>query len=151
MAFVPKSFGSTKQGPNYSSCHSSGALGQKEKRREAQRESESEVAQSCLTLSGPVNCSLPGSSVHGIFQGRVLEWVSIKYLHLGPIKVKRKEKVPEGGSQQQQPVEAWSAWKRRQALEQRAGQRRGEERRGRARGQSSRPPLLSDCQLVFNS
>ena len=36
---------------------------------------ESEVAQSCLTLSDPMDCSLPGSSVHGIFQARVLEWV----------------------------------------------------------------------------
>ena len=35
--------------------------------------SEIEVAQSCLTLSDPMDCSLPGSSVHGIFQGRVLE------------------------------------------------------------------------------
>ena len=39
--------------------------------------SESEVAQSCLTLSNPVDCSLPGSSVHGIFQARVLEWGAI--------------------------------------------------------------------------
>ena len=37
-------------------------------------ESESEVAQSCPTLSDPMDCSLPGSSVHGIFQARVLEW-----------------------------------------------------------------------------
>ena len=36
--------------------------------------SESEVAQSCLTLSDPMDCSLPGSSIHGIFQARVLEW-----------------------------------------------------------------------------
>ena len=36
-------------------------------------ESESEVAQSCLTLSGPMDRSLPGSSIHGIFQARVLE------------------------------------------------------------------------------
>ena len=36
--------------------------------------SESEVAQSCPTLSDPIDCSLPGSSVHGIFQARVLEW-----------------------------------------------------------------------------
>ena len=36
--------------------------------------SESEVAQSCLTLSNRMDCSLPGSSVHGIFQARVLEW-----------------------------------------------------------------------------
>jgi len=36
--------------------------------------SESEVVQSCPTLSDPMDCSLPGSSVHGIFQARVLEW-----------------------------------------------------------------------------
>ena len=40
-------------------------------------ESESEVAQSCLTLCDPMNCSLPGSSLHGILQARVLEWVAI--------------------------------------------------------------------------
>ena len=39
-----------------------------------QVKSESEVAQSCPTLSDPMDCSLPGSSVHGIFQARVLEW-----------------------------------------------------------------------------
>ena len=39
--------------------------------------SESEVAQSCLTPSDPMDCSLPGSSVHGICQARVLEWVAI--------------------------------------------------------------------------
>ena len=39
--------------------------------------SESEVAQLCLTLHDPMDCSLPGSSVHGIFQARVLEWVAI--------------------------------------------------------------------------
>ena len=38
--------------------------------------SESEVAQLCLTLSDPMDCSLPGSSIHGIFQARVLEWVA---------------------------------------------------------------------------
>ena len=37
-------------------------------------ESESEVAQSCPTLSDPMDCSLPGSSIHGVFQARVLEW-----------------------------------------------------------------------------
>ena len=41
--------------------------------------SESEVAQSCLTLRDPVDCSLPGSSVHGIFQARVLEWGAIAF------------------------------------------------------------------------
>ena len=44
-----------------------------------QVKSESEVAQWCLTLSDPMDCSLPGSSVHGIFQGRVLEWVTIAF------------------------------------------------------------------------
>ena len=39
--------------------------------------SESEVAQSCPTLSDPMDCSLPGFSVHGIFQARVLEWGAI--------------------------------------------------------------------------
>ena len=39
----------------------------------------SEVAQSCLTLSDPIDCSLPGSSVHGIFQARVLEWGAIAF------------------------------------------------------------------------
>ena len=41
--------------------------------------SESEVTQSFLTLSNPMDCSLPGSSVHGIFQARVLEWVAIAF------------------------------------------------------------------------
>ena len=40
---------------------------------------ESEVAQSCPTLCEPMNCSLPGSSIHGIFQARVLEWVAIAF------------------------------------------------------------------------
>ena len=39
----------------------------------------SEVAQSCPTLCDPMDCSLPGSSIHGIFQARVLEWVSISF------------------------------------------------------------------------
>ena len=41
--------------------------------------SESEVAQSCPTLSDPMDCSLPGSSVHGIFQASVLEWGAIAF------------------------------------------------------------------------
>ena len=39
----------------------------------------SEVAQSCPTLSNPMDCSLPGSSVHGIFQATVLEWGAIAF------------------------------------------------------------------------
>ena len=41
--------------------------------------SESEVTQSCPTLSDPTDCSLPGSSTHGIFQARVLEWGAIAF------------------------------------------------------------------------
>ena len=41
--------------------------------------SESEVGQSCPTLSNPTDCSLPGSSVHGIFQARVLEWGAVAF------------------------------------------------------------------------
>ena len=40
---------------------------------------EGKVAQSCLTLCDPIDCSLPGFSVHGIFQARVLEWVAISF------------------------------------------------------------------------
>ena len=40
---------------------------------------ESEVAQSCPTLRDPTDCSLPGSSIHGIFQARVLEWGAIAF------------------------------------------------------------------------
>ena len=42
--------------------------------------SESEVVQSCPTLSDPMDCSPPGSSVHGIFQARVLEWGAIAFM-----------------------------------------------------------------------
>ena len=41
--------------------------------------SESEVTQLCLTLSNPVDCSLPGFAIHGIFQARVLEWSAIAF------------------------------------------------------------------------
>ena len=43
--------------------------------------SEREVSQSCPTLSDPMDCSLPGSSIHGIFQERVLEWGAIAFSH----------------------------------------------------------------------
>ena len=42
-------------------------------------ESESEVVQSCPTLCDPVDCSLPDSSVHGILQARILDWVAISF------------------------------------------------------------------------
>jgi len=41
--------------------------------------SDSEVVQLCPTLRGPMDCSLPGSSVHGVFQARVLEWGAIAF------------------------------------------------------------------------
>ena len=43
----------------------------------AEHESESEVVQSCLTLFDPMDYSLPGSSIHGIVQARILDWVTI--------------------------------------------------------------------------
>ena len=52
-------------------------------------ESESEVVHSCPTLCDPMDCSLPGSSAHGIFQARVLEWVAIAFsvIHLKYIQM----------------------------------------------------------------
>ena len=46
-------------------------------------ESESEGAQSCPTPSDPMDCSLPGSSIHGIFQARVPEWGAIAFSNKG--------------------------------------------------------------------
>ena len=46
--------------------------------------SESEVAQSCPTLRHPMDCSLPGSSIHGIFQAKVLEWGAIAFSEVNP-------------------------------------------------------------------
>ena len=53
--------------------------------------SESEVAQSWLTPSDPMDCSLPGSSVHGIHQARVLEWVAIAFSTTTPKSCKFHE------------------------------------------------------------
>ena len=59
---------------------------------------ESEVAQSCPTLCDPMDCSLPGSSVHGILQARVLEWGAIAFStpfqmisYIYPLNVSTKE------------------------------------------------------------
>ena len=54
--------------------------------------SESEIAQSCPTLSDPTDCSLPGSSVHGIFQARVLEWGAIAFSLESNNFLKKKKK-----------------------------------------------------------
>ena len=56
--------------------------------------SESEVAQLCPTLLDPVDCSPPVSSVHGIFQARVLEWVAI-VLRIGERKVPQEDFLEE--------------------------------------------------------
>ena len=53
--------------------------------------SESEVAQSCPTLSNSMDCSPPGSSIHGIFQARVLEWGAIAFSFPGGSTVKKKK------------------------------------------------------------
>ena len=57
----------------------------------------SEVAQSCLTLCDPMDCSLPGSTVHGIFQARVLEWVAISFSRESSWKIKSKIKIKTQG------------------------------------------------------
>ena len=55
--------------------------------------SESEVAQSCLTLSDPMDYSPPGSSAHGICQARVLEWGAITFSERGEEDAKEKFKA----------------------------------------------------------
>ena len=55
--------------------------------------SESEVAQSCPTLRKPVDCSLPGSSIYGIFQARVLEWGAIAFSNNGILFSHKKNEI----------------------------------------------------------
>ena len=59
--------------------------------------SEREVAQSCPTLSDPMDCSLPGSSVHGVLQARVLEWGAIAFSGLKDEEYQRWRKGRLGG------------------------------------------------------
>ena len=49
------------------------------KKKKKERKKEREVARSCLALCSPMDCSLPGSSVDGVFQARILEWVAISF------------------------------------------------------------------------
>ena len=58
-------------------------------------ESESEVVQLCLTLSDPMDCSLPCSSIHGIFQATVLEWGAIAFSHLDALKTTKTSKTQD--------------------------------------------------------
>ena len=60
--------------------------------------SESEVTQSCPTLSDPMDCSLPGSSTHGIFQARVLEWGAIAYCLFLLLSQSQKQQEMGGGA-----------------------------------------------------
>ena len=60
--------------------------------------SESEVAQPCLALSDPMDCSLPGSSTHGIFQARVLEWGTIDFSRRSSIQLAKTRPGADCGS-----------------------------------------------------
>ena len=62
--------------------------------------SESEVTQSCPTLHDTVDCGLPGSSIHGMFQARILEWVSISFSNLDSILKSRHYFANKGPSSQ---------------------------------------------------
>ena len=69
--------------------------------------SESEVAQSCLTPRDPMDCSLPGSSIHGICQARVLEWVAIAFSKKGVRILKRQHSFT---ASVEHPLKAQSKW-----------------------------------------
>ena len=71
--------------------------------------SESEVPQSCLTLSDPMDWSLPGSSVHGIFQARVLEWGAIAFSEMQESSVQSlgQEDPLEEGMATHSSILAW--------------------------------------------
>ena len=75
--------------------------------------SESEVAQSCPTLSDPMDCGPPGSSVHGIFQARVLEWGAIAFSMYTLLYLKwmiNQDLVYSTGNSAQCYVVAWMGW-----------------------------------------
>ena len=69
--------------------------------------SESEVAQSCPTLSDPMDCSPPGSSIHGIFQAGVLEWGAIAFSEMLEQRVSITQEV-RGGRKQVSATRRWS-------------------------------------------
>ena len=70
---------------------------------------ESEVSQSCLTLHDPMDCSLPGSSVHGIFQARVLEWIAIAFLLLIKLQMLSRYLFLEIALHSKQDVYIWES------------------------------------------
>ena len=72
--------------------------------------SESEVAQSCPTIHDPMDCSPPGSSIHGIFQARVLEWGAIAFSDakvMGSQKSLGREDPLEDGMATHSRILAW--------------------------------------------
>ena len=74
--------------------------------------SESEVAQSCPTLLDPMDCSLPASSVHGIFQARVLQWGTIAFSYsCSQVPPERKDlmSLSKNYPRQQEAYSAWAA------------------------------------------
>ena len=75
--------------------------------------SEREVAQSCQTLSDPMDCSLPGSSIHGIFQARVLEWGAIAFSDEQPRQHIKKQRhyFANKGPKAMAPHSSALAWK----------------------------------------
>ena len=77
--------------------------------------SESEVAQPFPTCSDPMDCSLPGSSVHGIFQARILEWGAIAFSHNGILLSHKKECIWVSSNEVDEPrayYTEWSKWER---------------------------------------
>ena len=72
--------------------------------------SQNEVTQSCLTLSDPMDCSLPGSSIHGIFQARVLEWGAIAFSDSALSKANsylKEMHILEGKAANQRSLNVW--------------------------------------------
>ena len=71
---------------------------------------KSEVTESCPTLSNPMDCSLPGSSVCGIFQARVLEWGAIAFSDVG----NSHGQILEGHDERH--IDSWKAFEQRSAI-----------------------------------
>ena len=74
--------------------------------------SESEVTESCPTLSNPMDCRLPGSSVLGIFQARVLEWGAIAFSGMGPYRTffVHEHKSPKRKGKKKSPILMLESW-----------------------------------------
>ena len=79
--------------------------------------SESEFAQSCLTLSDPMDCSLPGSSIHGIFQARELEWGAIAFsklphscTHLTCYQSNTQDSPSQASTVHEPKISTYSSW-----------------------------------------